>query len=345
MQSIRNISSLTRNIELVLLTGALLFFGKTLFIPFFMGLLIAMIMYPVCKKLESRGASRTIGVTICLAIVVALFAALIALLFWQIRAFVGDWPTLAAKLDVSLMEFRQWLAANFQVTLEVQDNWLHDQANQIAGFTGPLLKGTISITANTLFTLFMTPVFAALFLYHRRTFVSFLKKTAGNRYEARIESILQQVIRTYFQYIKGMIMVYLIVGILNTIGLYALGVPHALLFGMLTAIMTIIPYFGIFVSALLPISAAWTVHESIWYPIGVIAVFAFVQYLEANIIFPKVVAAQLNVSTWATLVAILAGGIVWGVAGMVLFIPFVAMAKITADHLEEWAHWRLLLSR
>jgi predicted PurR-regulated permease PerM len=142
-----------------------------------------------------------------------------------------------------------------------------------------------------------------------------------------------------------MVLVYIIVGVLNSIGLMALGIKHAILFGMLTAIMTIIPYIGIIVSALLPVSIAWTTKDSIWYPIGVVAVFSFVQYLEANVIFPKVVGAQLNVSTWATLVAILAGGILWGVSGMVLFIPFVAILKIVTDHVEEWKGINVLLSR
>ncbi len=78
---------------------------------------------------------------------------------------------------------------------------------------------------------------------------------------------------------------------------------------------------------------------------GVIGIFSFVQYLEANVIFPKVVGAQLNVSTWATLVAVLAGGILWGASGMVLFIPFVAILKIVAGHIDEWKGLSLLLSR
>ena len=142
-----------------------------------------------------------------------------------------------------------------------------------------------------------------------------------------------------------MILVYFIVGILNSIGLLALGIRHAILFGFLTAIMTIIPYIGIFVSALLPISVAWITKDSIWYPLGVVAVFAFVQYLEANVIFPRVVASQLKVSTWATLVAILAGGILWGVSGMILFIPFVGMLKIITDHVPEWAPLNAVLER
>jgi predicted PurR-regulated permease PerM len=142
-----------------------------------------------------------------------------------------------------------------------------------------------------------------------------------------------------------MVLVYIIVGILNSIGLLALGVPHAVLFGMLCAIMTIVPYIGIVLSALLPISVVWLSTGNIWYPLGVVAVFSFVQYLEANVIFPKVVGTQLHVSTFAMLVAIIAGGILWGVAGMVLFIPFVAILKIISDYIEEWKPLNVLLSR
>jgi predicted PurR-regulated permease PerM len=142
-----------------------------------------------------------------------------------------------------------------------------------------------------------------------------------------------------------MVLVYIIVGVLNSIGLLALGIEHAFLFGMLCAIMTIIPYIGIVVSALLPISVAWLSTGSIWYPIGVVGIFAVVQYLEANVIFPRVVGVQLNVSTWAMLVAVIAGGILWGVSGMILFIPFVALLKISTDYIEEWEPLNILLSR
>jgi len=140
-------------------------------------------------------------------------------------------------------------------------------------------------------------------------------------------------------------MVYLIVGLLNSLGLLALGIPHAFLFGMLTAILTIIPYAGIFIGALLPITVAWITKDSLWYPAGVIILFTFVQYLEANIIFPRVVAAQINVSTWATLVAIIVGGLIWGVAGMILFVPFTGILKIIADNIAGGKALSTLLSR
>jgi len=189
------------------------------------------------------------------------------------------------------------------------------------------------------------PVYAALILYNRSVLVAFLTKLAGKANEKELQSVLVKVIHTYFNFIKGMMMVYLIVGILNSVGLFALGIRHALLFGMLTAVMTLVPYVGIFISALLPISIAWITKDSIWYPIGVIAVFTFVQYLEANVIFPRVVGGRLNVSTLATLVAVIAGGILWGVSGMILFIPFVGILKVIIDYFPGWQALGILLNR
>jgi predicted PurR-regulated permease PerM len=100
------------------------------------------------------------------------------------------------------------------------------------------------------------------------------------------------------------------VGVLNSIGLLLLEIENALVYGLIAALMTIIPYVGIFISAALSDSIASLTKDSIWYPIGVVAIFTAVHYLEANVIYPKVVGAQLNLSTWATLVGIVLGTII-----------------------------------
>ena len=298
-------------------------------------------MYPVCKWFEGHGWNKAFAITACLLIVAILFTALFALLVWQLSSFSKDAPLILSRLEKVMQDLQTWVIENIGPSADWQDNW----GEKLAGSIGGILKSTVQTTVSTLFILFLIPVYTALFMYHRRVFVQFLKSVTPVKYQHQLDTILQQIIITYFNYIKGMILVYLIVGILNSIGLLALGVKHAILYGMLCAIMTIIPYIGIFVSALLPISVVWMETGNIWYPIGVIAVFSFVQYLEQSVIFPKVVGTQLNVSTFAMLVGIIAGGIIWGVAGMVLFIPFLAILKIISDNFEEWKPINLLLSR
>lgn len=334
-----------RNLQAFLIAGLLLYWGRSLLIPLFFGLLIAMVMYPVCKWLEGKGIGRSVAIMICLSLVGILIAGLLLLLLWQVSLLRQDMPELAHKLRPFILVVQDWIRSRLSIAPAMQHAWLQQAAFSFSGNAGQLLQATFSTTAGTLLLLFLVPVHATLFLFHRGTFVRFLHKVVGDRFHLETDLVLRETIHTYFSYIKGMIVVYLIVGLLNSMGLMALGVRHAILFGMLTAIMTIIPYVGIVVSALLPITVAFITNDSIWYPVGVVLVFSFVQYLEANIIFPRVVGAQLNVSTWATLIAIFTGGIIWGVSGMVLFIPLVAILKIISDHVPGLEALNLLLNR
>lgn len=329
----------------MVIVALVLYFGKGLLIPMSYGLFIAIIFYPLCLWLEIHKWPRSLAITLCLLIIATLFIALVSILIIQINVFRKDLPVLSQKLQPAIAASQKWIYNVFGAAASSQKGWWQTMLQHISNNAGNIAQNTLSITANSLFTLFIIPVYSALFLYNRETFVQFTEELAGGRYQLEIRKILHEVINTYFNFIKGMVMVYAIVGVLNSAGLMALGIRYAILFGMLTAIMTIIPYIGIFISALLPISVAWITKGSIWYPVGVIAVFGVVQYLEANLIFPKVVATQIKVSTWATLVAIIAGGILWGVSGMILFIPFAGVLKIISDHIPSWKPVNTLLGR
>jgi len=332
---------LLRYLQVLFFLSVILYFGKILFIPLFFGLLIAMVMYPVCKWLEIHGWNKSFAIAICLLMVTILITIVSGIFVWQLKVLSKDVPAIFNKLETVILKLQTWAVENVGIRIDMKKNW----SEKFTGIIGGFLKSTVQTTANSLFILFLIPVYTTLFMYHRKVFVQYLKLITPAKYHYQLNTILQKTINTYFNYIKGMILVYLIVGILNSIGLLVLGVDNAILFGMLCALMTIIPYIGIFVSALLPISVVWLETGNILYPLGVIAIFSFVQYLEANVIFPRVVGTQLNVSTLAMLVAVIAGGIIWGVAGMVLFIPFVAILKIISDHIEEWKPINLLLNR
>lgn len=328
-----------------MLIMVLLYVGEPLFVPMFYGLFIAIVLYPVCRWLERHRFPRSLAIAIGLTIVMGLFFLLIWLLALQFSAFKSDIPELKTKIEPSLAALQQWISENLGVSITAQQEWFRKLIEKSTGDSAGLVAGLFSKTVSGLYMLILVPVFAALFLYNRRDFILAIRKMAGSGYEEKLQQVIHQTMYTYYHFIRGMVFVYLIVGILNSIGLLALGIEHAILFGFLTAIMTIIPYLGIFISALLPITVAWITKDSIWYPLGVVAVFAFVQYLEANVIFPRVVATQLNLSTWATLVAIIAGGILWGVNGMILFIPFAGILKILSGYLPGLEVLNILLSR
>jgi predicted PurR-regulated permease PerM len=332
-------------IQLTALILFFLYFGRTLFIPLSFGLLLAIISYPACKWLEARGWPMGLAVGTLLFLIIVIFISLLWLLAYEANLFVSEIPKVTEKIMFYMTEARSWLAFRFGVGQETQNNFFQRIIFSVEKSMSGSIGETLVATTSTILTLILIPIFGALFLLHRKTFVQFFLLVAGKDNEQKFKLILKQSITTYFKFVKGTFLVYCIVGVLNSVGLLLLGIEHAILFGIITAFMTIIPYIGIFISAALPVSIALITKDSIWYAIGVISVFSIVQYLEANVIFPRVVGEQLNLSTWAVLVAIIVGTILWGISGMILFIPFTAILKIFSDHIDELKPLNILLNR
>lgn len=347
MPELKNSSlyNVSRFLQVIVFSIVLLYLGRALFIPLSFGLLVSIVAYPVCRFLEEKGWPRSVAVFTLLAATILIFVCLLYLLIYEANLVIDDIPLVKDKIREYYQDFRIWLNASFGLGPDMQDNVLKKFVSGTEGYFGTFLTNTISATSSTMVSLFLIPIFAALFLLHRATFVKFVEMLAGRQYRNKVNPILQASIISYYKFVKGTFFVYCIVGVLNSIGLFMLGIQHALLFGMVTAFMTVIPYVGIIISAALPVTIALITKDSIWYAIGVISVFSFVQYLEANLIFPKVVGKQLGLSTWAVIVAMIIGTLLWGLAGMILFTPFAAILKIFSDHMDELKMVNVLLNR
>ena len=326
----------SRYLQILLIGAVIMYFTKVISIPMMFGLLIAMVLYPLCRWLERRRWPRSAAIAACLAIVLVIGAGLVGIMVWQVVELRQELPRLTLKSDKILVDLQQWLTTQWHISLDMQINWLRQTANNLGSRLGAVLLGTVNATASLLFNLVMIPLFTALFLSYRELLMRGLYELFGDANRDQVRVVAMQTVDTYYNYIKGLLLVYLIVGILNSVGLAIVGLKQAILFGFIASILTIIPYVGIAIGALLPISVAWMLHDSIWYPLGVVAVFGIVQYLEANVIFPWVVGVQLKVNTLASVVALFLGGVIWGVSGMVLFLPFVAILKLIADNVDEW---------
>lgn len=284
--------------------------------------------------MEGIGISKTLAILLNLLVMSLLLGGIIYLLINQLQQFGSEWPLLKDKINQSIASLSIYLRDEWEIDTVTQQNYtdqfLRNAPNYLFGF----LQKTITSSAASLVLLFLIPIYSFLILYYRRRLMNALILMTPVKYRSGLTEIVQLAIQSYYNFIKGMLVVYLIVGILNSIGLLLLGVPHAVLFGVIAAILTFIPYVGILVASLFPITLSWITHNSFWYPIGVIAIFGIVQYLEANIIFPWAVSRKLNLNTLFTIIAIIIGGIIWGAAGMILFVPFAAILKLVAERME-----------
>ena len=134
-----------------------------------------------------------------------------------------------------------------------------------------------------------------------------------------------------------------IVATLNSVGLLLLGVDYAVFFGTLAAFLLLIPYIGIMIGSLLPIVYALVTKDSPVYAVGVAGIFLFVQFLEGNFITPHIVGSKVSVNPLAAIIALILGGQLWGVAGLVLALPLTAILKVVFDNIESMKPYGYLI--
>ncbi|SDX22063.1 AI-2E family transporter [Flavobacterium degerlachei] len=330
-------------LQFIVLLSFVLYFGKTLFIPLSFSLLISFILFPVCKWMEKKGITKTLAILISLSFMFILVGILFYLLFTQINEFSNEWEPFKKKLLETLNQISIYIAQRFEISTEEQLAFFKSSINNSGSQALSFLRNAAFLFSETFFYLLIIPVFSALILFHRQILANVLYRIFPAERKEIIREILTETIHAYYNFIKGMLVVYLIVGALNSIGLAIVGVPHPILFGFIASVLTFIPYIGILISSLLPIAVSWITFNSIWYPLGVIIVFSIVQILEAYVIFPFAVGSRLKINTLVIIIMITAGGILWGAAGMILFIPFASIAKLIADRTESLKSLSILL--
>jgi predicted PurR-regulated permease PerM len=331
-----------RGLQYIVYGSLILYFGRDVFIPISFALLISFLLYPICAWLEKKGVGKVMAIVLSISFLILLGSLVVTLLVYQLIGFFEEWPAIQLKFGQAITDLQQ--------TIEILGFSRAEQAHLMSKLSDQssrdfltLLGSTISASASSIVLLVLIPVYAVLILYYRQYWMKILNRVFPSERSESLREMLSLTINAYYNFIKGMALVYVAVGVLNSIGLLVLGVPHAILFGFIASILTFIPYVGIMVGALLPVAMAWITYDSIWYPVGIVAIFTIVQYLEANVIFPFAVSNRLNVNTLAVLIAIFVGGVLWGMAGMILFVPFVGIAKLIADHNPKWKTVSMML--
>ena len=208
---------------------------------------------------------------------------------------------------------------------------------------GAMIGTALTTTTNMLANLSILPVYVFFLLYYRDLFKQFFYKVFSDVKKTKINEVMGKIYEVVHSYLSGLLIVTLIVGTLNSVGLLALGIPSAFFFGFLAASLLILPYIGILVGSILPIVVALVTKDSPMYAVGVAGVFFFIQMLEGNFITPYIVGSKISVNPLAAILGLFLGGSLWGIAGMALALPLTATLKVIFDAVEPLKPYGYLL--
>lgn len=318
----------------LLITAMIL--ASDLVIPMAFGGLFSIVMLPIVKRLEDRKIPTALSITIVLVATIIVMGLFIWLIVGQVVSLVADLPNLEAKFTAFVENMSQMLLRDFGISTAEQNKMLADLMRTFSAFVGEILLST----TNTISTLIQIPIYIFLFLIYRDKFREFFVKILLTREDLAWKKDVERVVQGY---LSGLFLVTLIIAALNSIGLMIVGIDHAIFFGVLSGVLTIIPYIGIIIGALFPILMALITKDSLWYAGGVVIVFSIVQFLEGNFITPRITGSKVSINALAAIVALVIGGKILGIAGMILAVPGIGLLKILLGRSWRLKHFVILL--
>jgi AI-2 transport protein TqsA len=182
-----------------------------------------------------------------------------------------------------------------------------------------------------------------LFLYQRRLVDFLVQAFSGHRRDTGVTEVLRESKAAIQSYMVGLLIEGSIVAALNVTALLLLGIPYALLLGVLGALLNFIPYIGGLTAIALPVLMAFVTKSGYLYPLGVVAVYMVIQFIDNHFLIPRIVASKIKVNALVAIVGVLVGNAIGGVAGMFLALPVIAILKIVFDRIPSLKPWGMVL--
>jgi predicted PurR-regulated permease PerM len=324
---------------------AMMVIAKMVLIPLSMALLISFILFPIVKKLEAWGFNKLFSAFLSLLILFVIIGGGITLFSAQIINLSEQLSDFTEKIMKTFTDVIVFLNSNVNFIDDLNREDLIQKGKEwIQDSSGTLMKNTFQSTALFLAGLTTTLIFTFLFLIYRNGLIKALVAFGDEENKSKILRMLKNIQSVGKKYMSGMFILILVLGFANSIGLWIIGIDSPFLFGFLAAVLSIVPYVGTTIGATIPVLYAFMSTDSIWVPLTVMFMFWGIQTIESNFLSPKIVGSSLNVNALVAILSLLIGASVWGIAGMVLFLPFAAILKVVCEEFEQLKPIAMLIS-
>jgi len=327
----------------ILLLGWFAIIGQTILIPLILGFIISILLVPFCNLLERiLFLPRVIASIFTTVIFFGIIATILFILINQIIEIADEWPAFQAQIIELTQDIQHWISRNYGVSSRTQIEYLSNNLNKTFDFGSIIIERVLGgITRYSILVLFSF-LYIVFILIYRRHLIRFVFYIFHEREHKHVLSVIYNTQNMVKQYLIGLFLQMLIVTTITFIALSILGIKYSFVLALITGILNIIPYVGItvsvIISVILTLATATPTHVLL-----VLITYIVVHAIDGNIIMPKIVGSKVKVNSLIIIIGLVIGELTWGIMGMFLSIPILAMAKIIFDHIPELKPWGFLL--
>jgi predicted PurR-regulated permease PerM len=321
----------------------ILYIGKGIIVPIIFAAIIAIMLNPVVNLFIRLKFNRLVAISITIILSFLIIVTLVILLFSSISRFSDSWPVLVSKFTVILHQAITDASRYLDINPQKIHAWITRAQGDLGNMSSAAIEKTIVIIGSGLMVTLLIPIYIFLILYYKPILIEFIHRSFGESNENKVTQIVTKTKTVIQQYLFGRLIEILIIGTLYTVTLMIIGIDHALILGIIGALVNVIPYVGGVVGVGLPMMVALVTKSSPIYSIYVLVFYYFIVLIDNHYIVPVIVASKVKINALFSIIAVLAGYELWGILGMFLSLPLLAIVKLICDHIESLKHWGFLI--
>ncbi|TKC03893.1 AI-2E family transporter [Pedobacter frigoris] len=327
----------------IICLGYLAILGQTILAPLLTSFLLALLLLPLANFLERKWRfKRSMASIVSVVLMIAFISGVMYFLANQLSDLWEDWPLLKKQAETSFHDVQNWISNTFNVNAHKQIDYLKESAASALATSATVLGVTLMTVSSTLLFLSFLLLFTFFILNYRRVLFTFLTSVFEEKHTQKVSEIVQRIQYIIKKYITGLFIQMLIVTLLMVFVLWALNVKYAMLLGLIAGMFNIIPYIGIFTALLISVLITFATAGAAKMLLVIVA-FVAVHAVDGNVLMPLVVGSKVKINALFAFIGIVVGEMIWGISGMFLCIPYLAMLKIIFDRVDQLKPWGILL--
>jgi len=322
---------------------SILYITQDFVVPIIFSAMIAILLHPIVNFFVRLKINRVISIILTLLLTFIASGALAVFMFKQLSQLSDSWPLLVDKFTDVLDEFTRWVSRYFDLSPWKVNKWMLNTKSELLNISTADVSQTLFALGNGLMLFLLIPVYVFMILFYKTRLIEFIHIVFGKSDQQNISRIISATKSVIQRYLSGLVIESIIIAILNTSALFALGIEYAILLGVMGALLNVIPYVGGLIAVALPMMVALATKSTGMYAFYVLILYYIIQLIDNNIIVPLIVSSKVKINALFSIIVLFAGNALWGISGMFLSIPLLAVAKVIMENITPLKPWGFLL--
>ncbi len=323
--------------------GLIILVGKDIITPIVMAFFLAIMLLPVYRFLKRMKFPESLAIFFSLFFLIIIVGLLIWFFSSQVSNLIADFPQIKSNVQLHLNTLSKWIGSKTSISTEKQVQIINEQNDKLLNYAAGILSGAASSVTGTVIFIGLLPIYIFLLLYYKGILIRFTFLWFPKNSHSKVQEVIRESEGIIKSYLIGLLIQISYITIMLGGILLLIGIKHAILIGAIFAILNLIPYIGALFGNIIGVLLTLSSSQEIWPIFAVLGTIAFVQFLDNNILMPRIVGSKVKINALMTIIGVFVGGALAGVSGMFLSLPVIAVLKIVFDRTDNFKQWGLLL--